>query len=127
MSLRTTTAVLGSADRARQALERLLRDAPSAQALAELIRFVEGAGMWSDDIAAALRAVVYDPADRGYTQITALNLVIQHTADDDFVSGVARKGASERCGAALSKHLSSVSIAQPSSVTLAGLLAMNKN
>jgi len=86
----------GFSDRGTQALERLLGRAPSLQALAELIRFVEAAGVWSDGIAAALRAVVAGPGDRGYAQITALNLVMQHAADDDFVSEVVRNGASEQ-------------------------------
>jgi hypothetical protein len=83
----------GFSDRARQTLERLLVGAPSNQALNELVRFVENAGIWSDGIAAAMRRIVRDPADKGYVQVTALNLVMKQGADDDFVFQVSRDGA----------------------------------
>lgn len=85
----------GLSGRGRQTLERLLRDAPSNQALNELIRFVESAGIWSDEIAVALRAVVSGLGDKGHVQITALDLMTQHGAADDFLSEIARNGASE--------------------------------
>lgn len=85
----------GFSDRGRQTLERLLRGAPSNQASNELIRFVESAGIWSDEIEMALRAVTLDLADRGYVQITALSLLMQHGAADNFLSEIARNGASE--------------------------------
>jgi hypothetical protein len=86
----------GFTDHAKQTLERLLGRAPSNQALNELIRFVENAGIWSDGIAEAMRAVVRDPAnkDKEYVQVTALNLLMQHSVDDDFVSQVYRDGTS---------------------------------
>ena len=80
----------GFSDDAKRTLERLLGRAPSNQALNELIRFVETAGIWSDEIADAMRAVVRDPADKGYVQVTSLNLLMQHGAEDDFVSQVYR-------------------------------------
>ena len=85
----------GFSDRAMAALERLLRGAPSSQALAELIRFVQSSGIWSDHIAAAIQAVAANPADKGYTQVTALSLLMEHGVDDDFLSEVYRNGASE--------------------------------
>jgi len=85
----------GFSDRARQALERLLHDAPSNQALNELIRFVENAAIWSDEIAAAMRAVASDPAEKGYAQVTAINMVMHYGADDDFLVQLSRTGASE--------------------------------
>lgn len=42
-----------------------------------------------------MQAVAADPADKGYTQVTALTLLMQHGADDDFLSEVSRTGASE--------------------------------
>jgi hypothetical protein len=83
---------VGFSDRGRQALERLLGGAPSPQALAELIRFVEGAGVWSDGIAAALRAVVADPGDRGYAQITE----IAHNGASEQLRGGAFEALIER-------------------------------
>lgn len=85
----------GFSDRAGQALERLLHDAPSNQALNQLIRFVESAAIWSDEIAAAMRAVALDPADKGYAQVTALNMVMHYGADNDFLVQLSRTGASE--------------------------------
>lgn len=85
----------GFSDRAKETLERLLSGAPSNQALNELIRFVESSGIWSDHIGAAMQAVAADPADKGYTQVTALTLLMQHGADDDFLSEVSHAGASE--------------------------------
>jgi len=85
----------GFSDAARATLERLLRGAPSNQALNELIRFVESSGVWSHEIAAAMQAVARDPADKGYTQVTALTLLMNHGADDDFLCQVSRNGASE--------------------------------
>ena len=86
----------GLSDRGRQTLERLLRGAPSNQALNELVRFVESAGIWSDEIAVAMRTVASDLADKGYVQITALNVLMQHGATDDFLSEIARYGTSEQ-------------------------------
>ena len=86
----------GLSDRGRQTLERLLRGAPSNQALNELIRFVESAGIWSDEIAVTMRTVAKDLADKGYIQITALNLLMQHGAADELLSEVARHGASKQ-------------------------------
>jgi len=86
----------GLSDTGRVTLERLLGAPSSAQALAELIRFVESAGVWSDGIATALRTVVVDRADKGYTQVSALNLLARHGADDDFVAGISRDGASDQ-------------------------------
>jgi hypothetical protein len=86
----------GLSDRGRQTLERLLRGAPSNQALNELIRFVESAGIWSDEIAVTMRTVASDLADKGYIQITALNLLMQHGAADELLSEIARHGASEQ-------------------------------
>src|SRR5262249_6315308 len=48
----------GLSNAAKQAFERLLRNPPSRQALQELARSLETSGMWSDEIADALRAVV---------------------------------------------------------------------
>ena len=85
----------GFSDRATETLERLLRGAPTNQALNELIRFVESSGIWSDRISVAIQAVAADAADKGYAQVTALTLLMQHGANDDFLSDVSRIGASE--------------------------------
>jgi hypothetical protein len=85
----------GFSGRSKQTLERLLHHPPSNQALNELIRFVESAALWSDEIAAAMRAVASDPADKGYAQVTALNLVVQRGAEDDLLSQISRTGATE--------------------------------
>jgi hypothetical protein len=62
----------GFSDDARRALERLLGAAPSKQALNELIRFVQSAAIWSDQIAMAMQAVVREPSDKGFGVIPPL-------------------------------------------------------
>ena len=90
----------GFSDRAKGTLRRLLDHAPSNHAIDELIRFVETAGIWSDEIFKSLQRAVQDPSDRGYGQVAALNLLMQHGADDDFVSQASRDGASATLRAA---------------------------
>jgi len=42
-----------------------------------------------------MRAVALDPADKGYAQVTALNMVMHYGADNDFLVQLSRTGASE--------------------------------
>lgn len=81
---------------AMHTLERLIRNPPSRQALQELMRSIETSGMWSDEIHDALKAVVSDPADKGYAQIIALQLLAQHGADDAFIAGLVNGAATEQ-------------------------------
>jgi hypothetical protein len=86
----------GLSNAAMRAFERLLRNPPSRQALQELTRSVQTSGMWSERIAEALQAVVTDPADKGHAQVTALQLLAQHGADDQFFAGLVNVGANEQ-------------------------------
>lgn len=83
----------GLSDAAMQAFERLLRNPPSRQALQGLVQSVEASGMWSDEIAGALRAVTADPADKGQAQVTALQLLAQHGVDDELIARLVNAGA----------------------------------
>jgi hypothetical protein len=86
----------GLSEAATQAFERLLREPPSRQALQELARSVEESGIWSDRIADALSAIVSDLGDKGHAQVTALQLLVQHGADDEFIVGLVNAGANEQ-------------------------------
>lgn len=86
----------GLSDRGKQTLERLLAAPPSPQAQAELIRYLGSSGVWSDGIAMALRSLVIERNDKGYVQVTALNLLAQNGIDSDVLVEVTRDGASEQ-------------------------------
>jgi hypothetical protein len=86
----------GLSEGAMRAFERLLRNPPSRQALQELTRSVETSGMWSERIAESLQAVVLDHADNGHAQVTALRLLAQRGADDQFIAGLVNAGANEQ-------------------------------
>jgi hypothetical protein len=82
-------------DQARTTLERLLTAPPSTQALGELVRFVETSGIWSDEVFESLKNIVSSTENMGYLQVTAMNLLVKHNIEREFIHDIANKGASQ--------------------------------
>lgn len=85
----------GLSNAAMRTLERLLRNPPSNPALQELVRTVRISGIWSAEIADALKAIVTSPANKGFAQVIALELLAQHDVDDEFIVEVFAAYANE--------------------------------
>jgi len=75
-------------------LKRLLMTPSSPRALEEIVRFLDSSEIWCAAIAERLKTLATDPADRGYLQITALNLLVKHGIENVFIEGIANAGAS---------------------------------
>jgi hypothetical protein len=80
---------------ALKTLERLLQSPASRQALEGLVRFVDSSEIWSAEIERSLKHIASSPTDQGYTQVTALNLLVKHGVDDAFAETIATAGANK--------------------------------
>lgn len=80
-------------ERALGTLKRLLKAPSSPRALEEIVRFLDSSELWCTEIAESLETLAADPADRGYLQITALNLLVKHGIENAFIEGIANAGA----------------------------------
>jgi hypothetical protein len=76
-------------------VRHLLRAPGSLRALEEIVRFVEASGIWCPGITENLQAIASDRTDRGYLQVTALNLLAKHSTDCSFIETIAKAGANE--------------------------------
>jgi hypothetical protein len=80
-------------ERALGTLKRLLTTPSSPRTLEEIVRFLDSTEIWCAEIAESLKILAADPADRGYLQITALNLLVKHGIENAFIEGIADTGA----------------------------------
>ncbi len=80
-------------ERALATLKRLLTTPSSPRALEEIVRFLDSSEIWCAEIAESLKTLAADQADRGYLQITALNLLSKHGIENAFIEGIANAGA----------------------------------
>jgi hypothetical protein len=80
---------------ALKTLERLLKTPPSPQALEGLVRFLESNEIWTPKIDVSLKVIASNTADKGYVQVTALNLLVKHSIDSDFIVGITHTGANQ--------------------------------
>lgn len=85
----------GFSDVSQATFERLLHHPPSTNALAELVRFVERAQMWSAGTGDALRPVVSNRALQDYVRVLALNLLAEHNVEEAFLTAVMETGVTE--------------------------------
>ena len=80
---------------ALKTLERLLKTPASSRALEGLVRFLESTEIWTPEIDTSLKGIASSTVDQGYLQVTALNLLVKHGINSDFIGGIAHTGANQ--------------------------------